>query len=359
MFHFAPSSAEAGVVIAVTVIGVVAALGLLAALVLLRRTGRLATAPHSAAPPRRRRGLTVLFLGGSVALWFGGRIDFAAPGRVGPYTLFEMHGAGDPAYWVAYQVGSYLLILLSGLLLRYRATLRTVLGPPALLVAVLLNTLLLAVYLKLERIDSRLMPQKLAGVTPDADQASDASLASTTTVGWGLAVLGVVLLTAVVVLVLADRYELPVLVAATAAVTVLAAPVMPDVSYWGQRADGSTEHVMYTPFEIGGPAFLWPPLLVLMAALVCVIPVLPKWVRGFATVLAVLSPVLVGVVSAAVYGPIEETVSALLREDGFRVAATSLGMVPYLLMFAALVLVPVAAVRGWRAGRRGGWLRPS
>ncbi|GAA1592469.1 hypothetical protein [Actinoplanes couchii] len=355
MHYLAPSPTEVTIVTALTVGGVVLALVLLAVLAMSHRSGR-GTAAGPAGRPAR--GLVFLATAGAVALFFGARVEFVDPGRDDIVTLFEMHGTAMPVYWLAYSVNSGLLVLLTGVLIRYRHTLRRVAGPPALLAAAQMNALMITLYLKLDHLDAQLVAQRLPGVQP-GPAAGDAALSSMTKIGWGLAVLGVATLTLVVVLVLAGPHELRVATWITAGLALLAAPVMPDSSFWGLRDDGAVEHVAYTGFEIGGPALWWAPVLLLVAALLCAIPVLPARVRGAAILFVAATPVWLILINVLSYDTLDARLAELLRADGFDVAAQSMGVPPYLFMVAVLIAAPVVAVRSWRAASKGSSARSS
>jgi hypothetical protein len=348
MEGMAPSPAEATVVTVLTAVGVLIVLGLLAGLVVWRKTvGR-------AAPPAVRTkagGLWLLTAIGVTALFFGGRVSFVRNVAVDRSSLLELHGTGAPVYWIAYLVGSSLLVLLVTTLLKRRQTLRWVLGPPALLAAGLAMALLMVLLWKIERFDARVAAARMPGVTP-GDGLSDASIGVEPQIGFWLGFAGVTILGLVVVLLLADRYELTVAIAAAAIVTLAAGPIPPDTSFWGLRADGRVEQVWYSAFDIGGPMLLPTLVYTLLAGLLVVIPILPRWVRGIVAFLVVLGPVWLALAGVATYPTYEAELPVLLRDDGYVAEVRRLGIEAYLLMVAAMAALPVAAVRGWRAGRR-------
>ncbi|MEV4514051.1 hypothetical protein AB0K00_34460 [Dactylosporangium sp. NPDC049525] len=342
MGDLAPSSAEATAVTVLTAASMLATLGLL---VVCRRLRR---APAAARRPTW--GLTVVSLIATVLLYFGGRVTFVAAHPGGSATLFELHGRDTPVYWVAYLVGAGLLVVLTGALLKSPDTLRFTVGLPAMLVAVLMSVLLAVLKLKFDRLDARLATAHLPAVKPTDDE-SDGIVGAYAHGGWVVAVLGVTLLALTVLLVLAGPAELRVLVALVAGVSMVTAPTLLDDDFWALR-NGTVERVKYTVFELGGWALLWPAVIVGLAVLLCAIPFLPKWFRGFATFTAVAAPAWIALAVVLAAPLLNEGIQELLRADGYTVSVRRGGAVPVLFMLTPALAVPVAAIRAWRTNRR-------
>lgn len=344
----APTPSEITAITFWTVAVILAPLGLMAGLTLLRR-GRRPTAPAPA--PRRAGGLWTLTALGAGALVLGGTVDFLEAGSEGDLTLMALHGTGTPVYWLAYTLGAGLLTVLTLTLVPRRDTLRFVAGVPALVAGGLLLGLLLLLYGRIQQLDAQLMAEFLPGVTPTGDLSADGP-AWRVSGGWVLAFAGTVLLLLVAALIVAGPYELAVACALAVAAALASAWAAPDLSsFWAVR-DGTVERVDLTPFDIGGTALLWPAALAAAVALTCAIPVLPHLLRGLATIVAALSPVWIVLASHPPYVHAKAVLPAMLRADGFTVTKERLAIFTYIFLFTAIAAIPVAAVRLRRAARR-------
>ncbi|MEU4619732.1 hypothetical protein AB0G04_07110 [Actinoplanes sp. NPDC023801] len=349
MPEIAPTAAEATAVTVWMVAMIVAPLGLTAGLALLHRS----RGPAAVAGVRRRAGglWTFALIGiGMVAL--GGQVEFLQTGDNDEITLFEVHGTGSPVYWLAYSLGAGLLAILTLALLPRRHTLRIVLGVPALVAGSLLMGLLLMLYARIDQLDALHMARTLPAAKPTGELSvpGDTWMAGG---GWLLGFIGTFLLLLVAALIVADRYALLVTGAVAVAAALAAVPATPDLSTFWVIRNNAVERVGYSPFEIGGPALLWPVALLLPAALVCAIPFLPRWWRGAATIVVVLTPGWVALAIQLSYVHTNAVLPAMMRAEGVTVSKERAVFLTYLVLFMAITLLPVAAVRLWRAARRG------
>lgn len=347
MGELAPSSAEVTVVTALTVTGVLAALGLLVALAVRRR--RLGPAAAGAVT-RRTWGLTVISFTATVLLYYGGRSQFVRAHPGGSANLFDLHRQASPVYWVAYLVGAGLLFILASALLKSPDTLRWVVGPPALLVALLMAGLLTVLKLKIDRHDVRVAAAHLPDLPP-TDKVSDGSVGVYPQAGFAVAVLGVALLTLAVVLVLAGPHELEVLVALVAGITLLTTPTLIDDDFWALRG-ATVQRVTYSVYELGGWALLWPAVITGVAALVAAIPYLPKWYRGFAAFAAAAAPAWIALAVIPAMPLLDAGIGDLLQADGYTVAVRRGGATAFLFLVTPGIVLPFVAVRVWFATRR-------
>ncbi|MDG6109978.1 hypothetical protein Daura_14520 [Dactylosporangium aurantiacum] len=352
MDGLAPSPAEVTVVTVLTGAGVLAVLGLLGTLAVLHRRRRPApSAAPAGAPSRPTRGLAFVTVVASVLLYFGGRLPFVDthPGG-GSATLVELHGMRAPVYWMAYLIGGGLLVVLVGTLLKSPATLGRVVGPPAALTAVLMLLLLVGLKARIDRLDTRLAERHLPGVAPTAE-ASDGSVGAYPQAGWVMGVLGVALLTLVLVLLFTRPHDLEVLVALTAGFTMLTAPTLIDDDFWALRG-GTVQRVRYSVFDLGGPALVWPAVIVGLAALVAAIPFLPKWLRGVATFAAAAAVGWIALAVVAATHLLDTGMTRLLEADGYTVAVRRGGAAAFLYLVTPAILLPIVAVRAWSVSRR-------
>ncbi len=347
MEELAPSPAEVVVVTVLAVAGVLATLGLLLALVVRARRQGTSRMPH---PSRPTWGLTIVTLTATTLLYFGGRTQFARAYPGGGAGLFDLHGRAAPVYWVAYLVGGGLLFALTSALLKKPVALRWVVGPPALLAALLMAGLLTVLKLKIDRYDARVAARHLPSVPP-SDDVSDGSVGVYPQAGFDLAVLGVALLMLAVVLVLAGPHELEVLVALVAGITLLSTPTLIDDDFWALRGQ-SVERVRYSVFELGGWALAWPLVLTCLAALLVAIPFLPKWWRGLAALAAVAAPGWIAIVVLQSAPLLDGGLKELLAADGYTVAVRRGGATGFLYAVTPCILLPFITVRVWSASRR-------
>lgn len=345
-----PGHVEVRVVTAVTVLGVLVALAWLAVgTVRYRRRVGPPVAPEARkAPP----GGPVLGLGVLVALaTFGvglvSRLEFIhAPGL---RTLFGLHGRAEPVYWIAFTLGSGLLVILTAATVKFRHRARWAIGGPALLVAGLTLLVPLAISLKLNRADERLVATELPK-RPPKPGINTQDIGVFEGIGWTVAVISVLLLALAVLLACCRRQELWIATgfATVASVAAAAAPV---VKVWALR-DGDAVMIRIWPVEQGPVGFLVPLAFVAGAGVVIAVPFLPPWVRGFAALVAVASPVWILIAVFQVDSHADPTTDELLRSMGTTVAYTTGYMQEALPTMVAMVALPVMAVRGWQAGRR-------
>ncbi|GAA4941921.1 hypothetical protein [Actinoplanes utahensis] len=347
--ELAPTAGQATAVIVWIVAAFAGSLGLLAGLAVLHR-GR---GPVTMVAVRRRAsGLWFLTATGLGLLMLGGQVYFVRSSSGEQATLFEVHGTDLPVYWLAYSLGAALLTVLTLALLTFRDTLRLVIGIPTLLAGALLLGLLLTLYARIGQLDDEVTRRLLPAIAPTGE-LSVGNFAWEPGVGWGMAFAGTSVLTLVAVLVVAGRYELLVAVALAVIVCLATLPAPADLnSFWAVR-DGVVEELEFSSFEVGGPALLWPLTMALLALLVAAIPVLPGWFRGLATLLAAAAPVWTTIASLVADEHYRLMLPEMLRDGGYTVSKIRVEVLAYLDMLAVLVAVPVAAVRAWRAARRG------
>jgi hypothetical protein len=104
--------------------------------------------------------------------------------------------------------------------------------------------------------------------------------------------------------------------------------------------------------ESGPRGLLLPAALLVLAVLLCLIPVLPAWWRGGAAIIVAASfawTVMAGLQTASAG---DRALPGLLADAGARVAFQSAYLplaIPYLL---TMVAAPIVAARAWRANRR-------
>jgi hypothetical protein len=352
----APSSTEVFVVTVMTVIGMLAPLAVLAGLVVRRRLRRQTGVPTpagSTAGTDNPVGRYVLLGVAVVSAAFAVRAQFVnAHGPTESPSLFTLHGQAAPVYWIAFMLGVGLLTVLSGLTLRRRHSLREVIGPAALVAALLPLGVLAVLMVKIRRHSSELVTAQLPTLPP-ARGLSKAALGAYEGIGWWLALTAVLTLVLVVVLVLAHRWEL---VVATAATLVLLAIGVATASgttagFWGLR-QGVVTGSSYGPLELGDVRALWFYLgALVLAVLLVAIPFLPPWLRGLATVIAVASPLWLFLALLQVQSAADDRLPELLAADGYTVA-TRPGGLEGLTLVAALLVAPIVAIRSLRAGRR-------
>jgi hypothetical protein len=255
-------------------------------------------------------------------------------------------------YWVAFVLGVGLLTLLTGLTLRWRHSLRWVVGPSALVAAVLPLGVLATLMVKIRRRSSDLVSEQLPTL-PSARGLSDTPLGAYERIGWWLGLTAVLTLVLIVVLVLAHRWELVVAFAATLVLLAFGVATVPGsaAGFWGLR-QGVVTRSSYGPLELGDARALWLyPAALMLAVLLVAVPFLPPWVRGLAAVVAVASPVWLFFAAMQVSYAADDRLPDLLAADGYTVAIRPGGL-EYLTLIAALLAVPVVAIRGWLVGRR-------
>lgn len=350
MPEMAPTSSEVTAVAFWMVTMLVAPLGLMAGLALLNR-GR---GSGTVTPGRRPAGGLWTLTGiGAGALVLGGRLDLLEAGSGDGRPLSAMHGSGTPVYWPAYALGAGLLTVLTLVLVARRDRLRIVAGLPALLAGGLLLGLLLLLYGRIQQVDARTMAGFLPGVPPTGDLSIDGP-AWQVGGGWVLAFTGAFLLTLVAALVVAGPYDLALVVALAVVAAAASARAAPDLSsFWAVR-DGTVERVDFSPFDVGGPALLWPAALLLGVALMCAVRFLPRLLRGPAAFAAVASPVWIPLASHPVYLHAKAVLPGMLQAGGYTVSTERLAIFTYFFLFTAVFAIAAGSFRLWRAARRSG-----
>jgi hypothetical protein len=82
------------------------------------------------------------------------------------------------------------------------------------------------------------------------------------------------------------------------------------------------------------------------------IPFLPRWWRGAATIVAAPAPVWILLATQLSYVHAKAVLPAMMRADGITVSKERAVVLTYLVMFMAIGLLPVVAIRLWRVARR-------
>jgi hypothetical protein len=205
----------------------------------------------------------------------------------------------------------------------------------------------LAISVKLRRADARYVAAELPKREPGINTQTIGAFEG---LGWGVAVLSVLLLGLVVVLACCRRQELWIAIGFTV-FTVLASAASPLTKAWA-LIDGKAVKIRVWPVEQGPWGLLVPLAFVVMAGLVTAVPFLPPWVRGVVALVAVASPVWVGFAVVLADSNADPTTEELLRSAGATVAYNSGYLSMSLPTMLALVAVPIVAFRGWLANRR-------
>jgi hypothetical protein len=348
-----PGSSEVRVVTAVTIVGMLVALAWLATGVVLRR--RRMGPPVAPAARKRPPADPVFGLGVLVALAaFGAGLVNSLEFVHGPglRTLFGLHGRAEPVYWIAWVLGSGLLVILTAATVKFRRGVGGgvggwVIGGPALLVAALTLLVPLAISVKLRRADARYVAAELPRREPGINTQTIGVFEG---LGWTVAVVSVLLLGLVVVLACCRRQELWIAIGFAVA-TAIASAASPLVKAWA-LIDGEAVRIWVWPVEQGPWAILVPLAFLVMAGLVIAVPFLPPWVRGIVALVAVASPIWLGFAGALADHNADPTTREMLRSTGATVAYNTGYMTMMLPTMLAMVAVPIVAFRGWRANRR-------
>jgi hypothetical protein len=348
-----PGPGEVTAVYAAMITGLVLVLGLLAVLMWRRR--RLGMLPGDDRP---FWGLAMLiplasllmFLTMQQAPWVRvhGRDDL---------SLFELHGTAEPVHWLAQTVGGALLVILAGLAVRFRQRVGWAVAVPSLLLAGLLLVDLVVIAVKARRLGDLLIAGRLPTLTPKqlADPPSIGAYEGMGVVLWCIAVL---VLALVVVSSVLREHEIRIVTGA-AALCAVGVALLPLHSVWALRGD-EVVRIDASPLDVL-PLGLAPiSLCLVVAALLIALPGLGKWWRGVAASAVVAFPVAFGFL-------IIEAADAAVREMPRLVAELAArNAVPVeqsgeftLLSMGALLLVPLAGIRGWLVARRRSAVRPS
>jgi hypothetical protein len=354
-----PGPGEALAVTLATGSSVLLVLGLLVVLLVRhrRRARHGAPMPHPLWPVPEKDaealpwGLVLLAMLAGVAAYYATATEFIRihPGR-GP-TLFALHGQQEPVYWVAFQVGTGLLFILTLAAIRYRHTVRWALGSPALVTAGLLVAMLAVLLTKARRPAGEIAEQQVASVNAEAAEASQpltgVGVGAYEAIGWWLALVAVLLLALTVTLTIWRRYQAQILAWLAVALAVVTV-VTPYARLWVFHPDGVTQQTHWTP-QLGWRGLTWAALTMLFGAMVLAVLPLRGRLRALVAFLSV--PGVVGWLFAflLVQAPTDELIAGLHARDDV-VAIGYVGGTASIHMIVLMALVPVAAIRAWRAG---------